>query len=328
VDLGEFGVLSGSSPTSLTNLNNTITGGGSIFGSFALTNDAAGVIDATGRMGFHTLGETAVNDGLVESTGSGLLDIETTTLNDAGGGQVSVGHRLWLDGSTIEGGSLTVKSTGTVQSAAKSGTIDLGTGTVVNDGVIIGWAAGLTIDGALDNAHIAEAWNSSLTVAGPITGAGFLRVAGTGKLVLTGADAEKVEFTKGSTGELVLGEPLDFTGHILGFSLTGANSIDLADGDWSSSDKATFKAGKGADGVLTIANGSTVLAKIYLSGDYATSTFTLSNDGSNGVLIKDPPRPAALAQAMAGFGGSNAMSVPTTTIAAGQPPPLATPHTG
>ena len=71
-------------------------------------------------------------------------------------------------------------------------------------------------------------------------------------------------------------------------------------------------AGTAASGVLSVTDG-THTAKIHLTGEYTTSTLTVSSDGHGGTTIVDPTRPAGakpptnlqpLVTAMAGFGGA------------------------
>ena len=132
----------------MTNVDNTIVGAGIIKGPLALTNESAGVIDANaGTMGIN-LGDTLVNDGLIESTGSGTLFVRFTTIDSSGGGSIVDGKTLVLDTSTLEGGSLTVDTGATLRAGTGAGVVNLGAATVSNAGIIEGTAGGLTIDGA------------------------------------------------------------------------------------------------------------------------------------------------------------------------------------
>ena len=76
-----------------------------------------------------------------------------------------------------------------------------------------------------------------------------------------------------------------------GFSTTGGTSFDLRDIGFVSANEATFVGGS-SGGVLTVTDG-THTAHITLLGDYTTSTFVASSDGSGGVIIVDPPRTSA-----------------------------------
>ncbi|HEY2177442.1 MAG TPA: hypothetical protein VGH15_02575, partial [Caulobacteraceae bacterium] len=145
VSLNAYGFISGvTSGDTLTNLDNTIEGGGFIKGPLTLIND--GTVDANvGRMVINTA-DTVTNHGLVESSGEGILLIRDTTINSAGGGSVIDGKILQLDNATLAGGSLTVNAGAMLRSVFHSATINLGGGTVSNAGTIEGRAGGgLTI---------------------------------------------------------------------------------------------------------------------------------------------------------------------------------------
>jgi len=81
--------------------------------------------------------------------------------------------------------------------------------------------------------------------------------------------------------------------------------------------------------MLTVTGGAQV-AKINLTGDYLTSTFTLSSDGHGGTVVTDPPPqllgrrspPCPLITAIAGFGGAGGASHALVTDT-GQMTPIA-----
>ena len=114
-------------------------------------------------------------------------------------------------------------------------------------------------------------------------GSAVVTVSSGGTAEISGASGSTVEFT-GSTGTLELQDAQAFSGKIVG--LAGADTIDLADLSFSSSTEATFL-GTATGGTLTITNG-TQTAKIALTGDYLSSTWTLSSDGANGTDVVDP----------------------------------------
>jgi hypothetical protein len=308
--LNATGYIAGAAAgASLVNVDNTIRGAGLIASPLTLTNDATGAIDATnGTMGINLQG-TLVNDGLIESTGTGTMFVRFTTIDSSGGGTIIDGKRLWLDTSTLKGGSLTIDAGASLKSGKGASSVFLAGGTVTNAGIIEGTAGGLTIDGPVANNHVLESFNGDLRVTGAVTGTGLARLLGKGSLEIDGAFAQRVTFVAGSTATLVLSDPSAFTGAILGFSKTGTNHIDLDNLAFSVSDVATYtpnKANPKSGGTLTITNGSTVLASLHLAGtDYTGSTFTVTNDGSGRTLITDPQTvPAVLTQAIASFQAS------------------------
>jgi hypothetical protein len=92
-----------------------------------------------------------------------------------------------------------------------------------------------------------------------------------------GPSAQSVTFT-GTTGTLTLEDPRAFTGVISG--LAGADAIDLSGLAYGANTTATFL-GNASGGTLTVTDGA-VTARIALSGNYLSSTWTLSSDGKGG----------------------------------------------
>jgi hypothetical protein len=88
----------------------------------------------------------------------------------------------------------------------------------------------------------------------------------------------------GSTGTLVVNDSVDFKGNVSG--LSGADTIDLADLSFNSSTEATFL-GTATGGTLTVTNGDQT-EEIALTGDYLSSTWTVSSDGAGGTDVVDP----------------------------------------
>ena len=104
-----------------------------------------------------------------------------------------------------------------------------------------------------------------------------------------GLSAQSVTFI-GTTGTLKLEDPEAFTGVISG--LTGSDAIDFANLTYSVNVKATYS-GDATGGTLTVTDGAKT-ARVALSGDYLSSTWTLSDDGKGGVRVVDPTLPAGV----------------------------------
>ncbi len=112
-----FGNGSPGAPDTLENVDNTITGAGTIGdagnGELALVNDVSGTIAASGGTLTLDTGHTIVNAGLLQATGGGTLDVID---NVKGTGNIEIGN-----GATVElGGTATnlvtfEGSTGTLQ---------------------------------------------------------------------------------------------------------------------------------------------------------------------------------------------------------------------
>ena len=122
----------------------------------------------------------------------------------------------------------------------------------------------------------------------PIAGTGTFVVRNSGALEFGAADSENVRFAAGSTATLKLDHSLTapFTGTIAG--LTKNDSVDLADLTWVKGDMHATFSGDTSGGVLTVSDGSNSV-ELDLSGNYTTSTWALSSDGSGGTAVTDPP---------------------------------------
>jgi hypothetical protein len=314
---------------SLTNIDNTIEGGGFIKGPLVLTNEAAGIIDADfGRMVLNTA-NSVINDGLVESTASGLLLVRNTTIDSSGGGTVTDARRMQLDNSTLEGTTFGVGKGAILQSVFHAATVNMMGGTVLNSGTIIGGSGGgLTIDGDVANLGLVEEVNGNLTVVGSVSGAGTTRLFGTGVLEVTGALTENVNFAAASTGQLALDDTAGFTGRVFGFSKTGKNSIDMKDVTFDAGDTFSYS-GSAAGGTLTISNSdSVVVASLKFAGDYRNATWAVSADSGTGTVLIDPTatKTSSLTSAMASFGTSSGHSAAPATVLTQAPRLLAFAH--
>ena len=83
--------------------------------------------------------------------------------------------------------------------------------------------------------------------------------------------------------------------------MSGSDTIDLADVAFNANTQATF-VGTASGGTLTVTNG-TETAKIALTGDYLSSTWTLSNDGNGGTNVVDPAASTDWQMMKVGAGG-------------------------
>ena len=310
----------------LTNFDNTIEGSGFIKSPLTITNDAAGTINANhGNMLVNT-GNTITNDGLIEATSTGILILRNTSVDSSGGGRVVDSRQIQLDNSTLTGGSLSVDAGGKLVSGKQGGTVSLGGATVTNAGLIEGALGGLTVNGDVANNSLIEGDNGALTITGAVTGTGTANVFGKGSLEVDGAFSQNVRFAVGSTGSLIIS---DFTGAVFGLSQTGKNQIDLKSLTFDATDTTSYS-GTTASGTLSILDSSsTVVATINLVGNYVGSTFTLSDGGANGTIVKDPTATTttnSLVSAMANFGSSGGHSAAPATVLTQAPHMIAMAH--
>ena len=124
---------------------------------------------------------------------------------------------------------------------------------------------------------------------------GLLSIESGSTTEIGGASPQNISFTNnsGTTGALLLDDSKDFTGHIVGFAGDGtiakSDVIDLKDINFSHLTQESYtenSAGNG--GTLSLSDGVHT-ANINFVGNYVLENFKLSNDGSNGTLIIDPP---------------------------------------
>jgi len=130
--------------------------------------------------------------------------------------------------------------------------------------------------------------------AGASAGAGSatdspVTIANGATVDIAGPSAQSVTFA-GTTGTLRLDDPQAFTGVISG--LRGADAIDLSSLAYGVNVKATYS-GDATGGTLTVTDGAKS-ARIALSGNYLSSTWTLSSDGKGGTSVVDPTLPSGV----------------------------------
>ncbi len=149
------------SGATLVNLDNTITGSGTIGGGDGnLTLENFGIIDATGEIVVNT-GNEVINAGLMEATNGATLVLDDSIANSGGMiAAIGTGSVVELKAATIFGGKLEISSGGLVELAGA--TID-GT-TVTDDGTIH-----VTADSTIDGNAVVDGDVGVLTVDGGVT---------------------------------------------------------------------------------------------------------------------------------------------------------------
>ena len=133
VNLGGGATIVGETGVAFDNTGDTIIGGGDVgAGQLAVTNGAAGTIDATGAMTLDSGAATITNGGLIEATGSGILTIASPVDNTGqlavAGGSLDAEDAVTGAGSaTIDGGTLTFGASfgGNVDFAGTTGVLVL-----------------------------------------------------------------------------------------------------------------------------------------------------------------------------------------------------------
>ncbi|HXU99359.1 MAG TPA: hypothetical protein VG166_02555 [Caulobacteraceae bacterium] len=254
-------ILGISAASTLTNVDNTIVGTGAIGADImTLVNDAAGTIEATGRLAVRdAAGKTLTNAGLMEAVSGGTLILTTETIAQNGGGTIlAAGGVVDLDGVDLIGGTLS--STGT-------GHISVGAGANIVDGGV----SKVTLGGLL---RVASA--RTLTVGGTVTSTGKIDLLA-GKLIVAAAGV-----TLSGKGQVNLN---DNAGNIVVGATTTATLTNI--------DERIAGAGHLGDGAMALVNeaggqiiGNQTLALILDTGARTIANAGLiENTGKGGTMI-------------------------------------------
>jgi len=270
----------GTNDPTLTNVDNTISGAGnfsSVEGTgLSVVNEQDGVIDATYSDNALILGtaRTAVNDGTMEATGGGVLELYGQTVQNSGGGVIEAlgaGSRVDLFESTIEGGTLATTGGGVIDTlTGQSNDVLDGTSAQVDNtgSVVVNNGSALTIQGTIDNTgaiSLAGGANSTiLTIGGP--GA---TLEGGGQVLLSDSANNQIVGTNDPTLTNV-NNTISGAGNFSSVEGTGLSVVNEQDGviDATYSDNALILETARTvvnDGILE-ANGGELLADDNVSG--------------------------------------------------------------
>ena len=294
---------SNGAPATLTNVNNTIAGAGTI-GDGNLTLINQGVIDAnqSNALVINTGGNTVTNSGTLEAAASGGLVIESNVSNsktiEAYGTNAKVviessvtnattglilasgsGAQVDLDNATISGGKLQTSGSNAFIETV-SGSTDALNGVTITAGSTVEINAGTTLmlGGTVANSGVLLVNGGVLDVNGALTG-GTIQIEGAGEAVMTQKSSESVAFLSKSTGELVLDQAPSFSGKISGLGTT--QSIDLTDINFAAGVKISYSSNNrnNTSGVLTVTDGTNT-AHLQMVGTYTLANFKVASDGS------------------------------------------------
>ena len=261
-------------------------------------NNSGGKIVASGVAEVSFDSGTTVSGGTLATTGSGILFVGTF---GSATGSVTVEGATITSGSTflVEGfgsGGVTVGSAvltlsggdtigkGAIVEAESGGIVSV-TGTVTNSG---GTFLALT-SGTID-------FTSTANVTGGVA------VVQNGIVKFDSGGTETVDFTPSGTGGLVLADSTStgidlYQGLVSGFGgVSGQNTTQFIDFN-----KVSFASGLTSavytpdaahptqSGQLKIFVSGHLQAEVELAGNYTHATFSVTNDGSGGVKVTDPP---------------------------------------
>jgi hypothetical protein len=262
-----------------------------VYGGGTIINH--GVISGT-RAAIDLFAGTIINTGKMIGTDSGIFAARGGTIIDSGGISAGAGDAIYFGPGVSSRLVLTpsAKITGTVDLnggilelawGTKTGSIALGrqyetVGAITLDSHAL-WdlsaaaaiAAGVTLT---NNGTIRETNTDSLTIAGPLAGAGVIDL-GKRPLTLNGAVARGQTIAFTGTGDLIdLGDPAAFAGKIAAFS--AGETIDLTGIAFGNVEATSFSAG-----VLTLAStGGSYTITFAGAGIFGAATLATFADGT------------------------------------------------
>jgi hypothetical protein len=209
--------------SSLTNVNNTISGSGDIGnGSLAFTNDAAGVVDATSThsnaLTIQTGASGATNLGLMEASSGGTLQLENAIANTNGttNGTIEAlnGGTVLLNGATVSGGTITTAGTGVVI-AQGSSELNGSTNAVTNGGNLqVPNAQTLYMTGTLNN-NGTLSLNASNSNTELQVNSATATLKGSGTVTFSDNDSNYIFATTGGN-QLTIQQPISGPGGVIG----------------------------------------------------------------------------------------------------------------
>lgn len=282
-DSAQNAIVSNGSAAMLTNVDNTISGAGTIGdANLTLVNQAAGVIDANGQNALRLSSLSLSNAGTLEATGA-ELDLTNSTVTNTGTVLVTgTNATIRLSNSTIDGGAVTVAgATNTI--VAISGVNFIDNATITNAGSIEANGGTLTIDpSTVTNTGTLEAAASSLLVLSDTV----VGNAG-GTVIATGANAtielESATINGGTVSIVGAGALIEATAGVSTISgaTTFANGGTLkADGGELDLSNETVT----NTGSVVVASGSTLkLDNVALTGGTINNAGTVDIAGSSSI---------------------------------------------
>jgi hypothetical protein len=231
--------------------------------------------------------------------GSGSIDLAATQITGGGSAVTldNVNDKI-LGGGTIGGAGLKLKNElgGTISALfGDTLVIDTGANAITNAGLMQASTFGtLVIASNLNNTGKLDTKGGTIYATGTVTGGtAIISDIGThrGTFEFGAASSAATKFAAGASGQLILADSAHYTGVISGFGANTAQSIDLADFDFTGAQKISFSLG-----ALTLKNTAGQVAHLHFSGAYTLASFTLSGDGNfngtdQGTKIIDPPAP-------------------------------------
>jgi hypothetical protein len=260
----DIGTSAGMAKILVSGANSAVEAGPYVEIGIDTTNIAGEIIVQAGGE-FDAATDTYLNNGTISVTGANsvftgriLVPDNGTTVQIASGGLIHVADEENGGKTVLTAGSLNVRETLTQYGGSEiTGYGTITAATIANAGLIV-------------------ASGGTLMVNGSITGTGTMQIASGAALELNGSAVATQNIMFGANAnKLLLETPSGVAAHILDFA-TG-DTIDLLS---TASTKLAYAAG-----VLTVDNGTKVVAKLEVKGSYTTANFKLVSDNHGGSLI-------------------------------------------
>lgn len=236
---------------------------------------------AEGFKTVYTKGKTSI---------AGLTLSGTASLDNTGVVTQS-GHDLTLGTQSADKTLLFNASTGSYSIADDTGIVASALSFIANAGLLekSGGSGRSTIMAALSNTGAVKAETGTLDLRDAVSGRGNDIIAGKAILEFdsTVQSGQTVSFT-GNGGELVVDDPLGFSGRIADFG--ASDTIDVAG---SFTVKNFHENAAGTEGVLTLEHGSTTTSVVLL-GQYVASGFSVHSGPTGSTLITYDPNAVAM----------------------------------
>jgi hypothetical protein len=301
-----------------------------------INNSGSVALDATGGGGLLfpdvLVAQSVGKQTTVTLEGHGLVALSDVPAGDlpnaitGGGASVTLANlnNTINGGGTIGGGGLKLNNEagGIINATGVTPlVIDTGASTVINAGSMTATSGSTLVIGSnLGNTGKLTANGGTIVVEGTETG-GSAVISGTGTIEFDAAATAGTTFAAGSTGELILDDPAQYSGTVAGFVSVNTR-IDLPNFGATGAHATSY-----SGGVLTLTNTAGQTVKIKISGTHTLVSFNVSDDGNfngtdDGTLITDPPVGHST-QALANLFGQHIASIFPTTVAGANTPLLA-----
>ena len=276
----------------LVNVDNNISGSGTIGGNLTLKN--FGIINATGEIVVNT-GNEVMNGGLLEATSGGTLVLDDNVANS--GGTIAAsgnGSLVEINAVTISGGSLETNSGGSIQVVGGASifddlTITSGSEVQVNDG------SSLTLEGKIDSSGVLTIVDdANLFLAGATVTGGTITDDGTIH-VTANSTIDGNAVVDGDVGVLTVDSGVTLTldnATLENLNVTNGGALQVDGGDKLTLSKVSIAGGTITDaGNIDVTGDSTLDGGVSLNNGALTVesevTLTLAGATIDGTTITD-----------------------------------------